>query len=706
MSEPISTSHHPQVTICVLTYGDYPALASQSIESILRFCDRSLYRLVVGANAVGDTTRTYLKNLYESGKIDRLYESDTNLNKCPMMRRMFEEIDTDYVWWFDDDSFIQEASALQRRLDWANEAPIDEVLWGHVFFFGHEQDFSYGTDVVGFVKKASWYRGLEPPSWAPGGKGVFNFEGKKCGDGRWFFVTGGNWWIRTQVIKQLNWPDPNLIKRNDDVFLSEAIRQQGRTFRDIGPAGVAINTQPRRGEGEDATTMELQMSRHQEQPDMEGWFFPEEAAVYRNLVSNVKGGTIVELGVWKGKSISEILDICRENKNELIAVDLWPASPDEDYYAEAYYKDIYQVFLHNLELLGHRDTVRIIREDTAHAATYFEDGSVDLVFIDADHSYEAVKRDLLAWIPKLRKGGVLLGHDYIWKEGVRTALEEVLPRKFKLVGGSLWQMLPTWEGPLPNSRGSIFLPTFQDTELLIENYANRPELSREIDIHVYDDNFNPGETARVKILCEENGWFFHHHERSPHGEWEDDFHDLQEFNRFVWDSLIALGEVYDFVIKMDTDAYIVEPDFYHEFAHLLTGKIAIAGTPEYRSIQDVMGFWSLAESYGYTYPTEDWIAHMQGGIYGLSKAALAMLKEMQFMEGRHAYFVEDGYISYCCLLQGIEYIEVNYSGSWWHPYRPSLDHLQHLKAIHPLSRSDWEAWKFPKTMNGNNLQIP
>ena len=40
------------VTICVLTYGDYPQLAKRTIESIRFHCARSSYRLVVGANAV------------------------------------------------------------------------------------------------------------------------------------------------------------------------------------------------------------------------------------------------------------------------------------------------------------------------------------------------------------------------------------------------------------------------------------------------------------------------------------------------------------------------------------------------------------------------------------------------------------------------------------------------------------------------------
>src|SRR5579864_5376982 len=225
------------VTICVLTYGDYPKLARQTIESIRSTCVRSSYRLVVGANAVGRETRGYLRDLASSGAIDRLILSPSNLNKCPMMRRMFDQLETEFVWWFDDDSYITAPEALPDRLRLARSSPERHVMWGHVFYFSNEGDFSYGTDVTGYVRRAPWYRGLEPPSWAPGGKGQFDFEGKGSGDGRWFFVTGGCWLMRTRSIRTLDWPDPSLVKRNDDVFLGEAIRQQGWEFRDIGAAG-------------------------------------------------------------------------------------------------------------------------------------------------------------------------------------------------------------------------------------------------------------------------------------------------------------------------------------------------------------------------------------------------------------------------------------------------------------------------------------
>jgi hypothetical protein len=46
------------------------------------------------------------------------------------------------------------------------------------------------------------------------------------------------------------------------------------------------------------------------------------------------------------------------------------------------------------------------------AVKYVEDGSLDFVYIDGDHRFEAVMQDILAWEPKVRKGGALSGHDY------------------------------------------------------------------------------------------------------------------------------------------------------------------------------------------------------------------------------------------------------------------------------------------------------
>jgi hypothetical protein len=55
----------------------------------------------------------------------------------------------------------------------------------------------------------------------------------------------------------------------------------------------------------------------------------------------------------------------------------------------------------------------IMRDFSVNAAKSFEDGSLDWVYLDGNHHYEAVKEDMEAWWPKIRTGGVLSGHDWI-----------------------------------------------------------------------------------------------------------------------------------------------------------------------------------------------------------------------------------------------------------------------------------------------------
>jgi hypothetical protein len=238
----------PKVTICGLTYGEYPQLIRRLIESIQRHCSRSEYRLVVGANAACSETLDYLRGLESKGEIDCLIVSALNLNKNPMMRRMFEVIDTEFIWWFDDDSYITEPGACARWLQHASAAPDSTALWGEAAYCGHRLGFSEVEDVLGFVRSAAWYRGLPPPSWQPGGKGEFNFENRGTGDGRWIFVVGGCFLIRTLAVRAMDWPDRRLVKQGEDVFLGEAVRQQGWDLADMPNRGVAINTESRRGD--------------------------------------------------------------------------------------------------------------------------------------------------------------------------------------------------------------------------------------------------------------------------------------------------------------------------------------------------------------------------------------------------------------------------------------------------------------------------
>lgn len=113
----------------------------------------------------------------------------------------------------------------------------------------------------------------------------------------------------------------------------------------------------------------------------------------------------------------------------MLGVDEWierPANtgPGQETYigwnGDRWYRDL-RAF--SEQYLGGRLTLR--RQDSVEAAKYVHDASLDFVFIDAEHSYEGCTRDIAAWDPKVRKGGIVCGHDYSpnWP-GVVRAVDE------------------------------------------------------------------------------------------------------------------------------------------------------------------------------------------------------------------------------------------------------------------------------------------
>ncbi len=95
-----------------------------------------------------------------------------------------------------------------------------------------------------------------------------------------------------------------------------------------------------------------------------------------------------------------------------------------------------------------KDRTTVIRKDSVEAARDVPDGSLDFVFIDADHSYEGCIADLRAWIPKVSEKGIVCGHDYsvpgypLW--GVRRALDELAPKDLILGLNYTWCFKKSW----------------------------------------------------------------------------------------------------------------------------------------------------------------------------------------------------------------------------------------------------------------------
>ena len=154
----------------------------------------------------------------------------------------------------------------------------------------------------------------------------------------------------------------------------------------------------------------------------DGWFDIRDALAYRELANQIPdGGTICELGVWLGRSLCSIGDIIKMKHLKVVAIDTFEGSLcDAGMQDDAKTRDIQQLFKDNLKSFGIEADV--YKLTTTEASKLFADKTFDLVFIDADHSYEAAKEDIKNWLPKTK--GFIAGHDYYTWEGVTKAVNE------------------------------------------------------------------------------------------------------------------------------------------------------------------------------------------------------------------------------------------------------------------------------------------
>ena len=75
--------------------------------------------------------------------------------------------------------------------------------------------------------------------------------------------------------------------------------------------------------------------------------------------------------------------------------------------------NIIENFTISKKRLSHIDkNIKYIQKRSQDAYSLFEDSSIDILYIDGDHSYESVKNDLKNWHPKVKFGGFICGHDY------------------------------------------------------------------------------------------------------------------------------------------------------------------------------------------------------------------------------------------------------------------------------------------------------
>jgi predicted O-methyltransferase YrrM len=147
---------------------------------------------------------------------------------------------------------------------------------------------------------------------------------------------------------------------------------------------------------------------------------------------------IVEVGCFAGRTTRRMAE---ETRGYIWAVDHWQGVPG-DPVQSAIYRNLPGTrarFYQKLRPWLKDGRVAVLEMGSPAAARYLMNtvGPVfDLIFIDADHRYRPVRRDIRAWRPLLREGGILSGHDIGWP-GVRKAVDHELTG-WQKGPGSLW----------------------------------------------------------------------------------------------------------------------------------------------------------------------------------------------------------------------------------------------------------------------------
>jgi hypothetical protein len=171
--------------------------------------------------------------------------------------------------------------------------------------------------------------------------------------------------------------------------------------------------------------------------DLNRFFTPAEARA-QQIIDRVPMHAVgAEIGVFAGEISRALLK--SDKVLSLYMVDSWEGSGEAyqgdsgDWHAQLT-DQMQEGFLRQakqrVKFAGPR--AHVIRERSVDAADQVADGSLDFVFIDADHSYEGCKADIEAWRPKIKPGGLLSGHDYQNPNfplfGVTRAVDEFVSR--------------------------------------------------------------------------------------------------------------------------------------------------------------------------------------------------------------------------------------------------------------------------------------
>lgn len=148
--------------------------------------------------------------------------------------------------------------------------------------------------------------------------------------------------------------------------------------------------------------------------------------IYDRMVDLAMDGAVfAEIGSFHGKSTVYMAEKIKLSGKDIkwFTIDHFEGTQDEhEQELLSLTGTLYETYLKNIEPV--KEYIHTIREDSKEAHRHFADGSLDFLFIDGDHTYKGMRKDLELWYPKVKSGGYIGGHDYAEPTcGVKMAVD-------------------------------------------------------------------------------------------------------------------------------------------------------------------------------------------------------------------------------------------------------------------------------------------
>jgi predicted O-methyltransferase YrrM len=181
--------------------------------------------------------------------------------------------------------------------------------------------------------------------------------------------------------------------------------------------------------------------------DQGGWCYDEKRNFIHLLTNITNSKFCVEIGVYKGSSLLSFAEILEEKGGKIVGIDPWSFEMSKNELGDK----IFENYIYNELLKGQEtfdllyksvstiiennqlsNTVSLIRKPSQDAFIEFEKESIDIIHIDGNHNEMNVSRDILLYLPLVKKDGFIIMDDSNWV-GVRSAINKFLVTNCEIV---------------------------------------------------------------------------------------------------------------------------------------------------------------------------------------------------------------------------------------------------------------------------------